>query len=174
MPPAFNTLLAGALNIKTQTCDQIVSRTNPTALSPFTTYPDGICCVWLNCQCCQCAGSPLCSPGAASPQAPSLQTPKADLCSKLGMDLKRTMLLRLARRDPQLHPEDPARREAIYDKYKVGSWPAGPALVPAAWRGTCHLCWCSYAEGQGNKNIKYKHHRVFLVSLQLAIFVVII
>lgn len=45
------------------------------------------------------------------------------MCSKLGMDLKRTMLLRLARRDPKLHPNDPARREAIYDKYKVGSWP---------------------------------------------------
>ncbi|EOA95043.1 39S ribosomal protein L28, mitochondrial, partial [Anas platyrhynchos] len=47
-----------------------------------------------------------------------LGTPKADLGSKLGMDLKRTMLLRLARRDPNLHPDDPARREAIYDKYK--------------------------------------------------------
>ncbi|XP_027324797.1 large ribosomal subunit protein bL28m [Anas acuta] len=47
-----------------------------------------------------------------------LKTPKADLGSKLGMDLKRTMLLRLARRDPNLHPDDPARREAIYDKYK--------------------------------------------------------
>ncbi|XP_021267237.1 39S ribosomal protein L28, mitochondrial [Numida meleagris] len=47
-----------------------------------------------------------------------LKTPKADMCSKLGMDLKRTMLLRLARRDPKLHPDDPARREAIYDKYR--------------------------------------------------------
>ncbi|NXX95119.1 RM28 protein, partial [Centropus bengalensis] len=47
-----------------------------------------------------------------------LKTPKADLCSKLGMDLKRTMLLRLARRDPKLHPDDPARREAIYNKYQ--------------------------------------------------------
>ncbi|XP_010016978.1 PREDICTED: 39S ribosomal protein L28, mitochondrial [Nestor notabilis] len=47
-----------------------------------------------------------------------LKTPKADMCSKLGMDLKRTMLLRLARRDPKLHPNDPARREAIYNKYK--------------------------------------------------------
>ncbi|EHH60012.1 hypothetical protein EGM_11274, partial [Macaca fascicularis] len=41
-----------------------------------------------------------------------------DLCSKFGMDLKRGMLLRLARQDPQLHPEDPERRAAIYDKYK--------------------------------------------------------
>uniref|UniRef100_A0A8V5FTE9 Large ribosomal subunit protein bL28m n=1 Tax=Melopsittacus undulatus TaxID=13146 RepID=A0A8V5FTE9_MELUD len=47
-----------------------------------------------------------------------LKTPKADMCSKLGMDLKRTMLLRLARRDPKLHPDDPAKREAIYNKYK--------------------------------------------------------
>jgi len=40
------------------------------------------------------------------------------------MDLKRTMLLRLARRDPKLHPDDPARREAIYNKYQVGACPA--------------------------------------------------
>ncbi|NXE55683.1 RM28 protein, partial [Casuarius casuarius] len=45
-------------------------------------------------------------------------TPKADMGSKLGMDLKRTMLLRLARKDPKLHPDDPARREAIYHKYR--------------------------------------------------------
>ncbi|KAB0401607.1 hypothetical protein E2I00_007265, partial [Balaenoptera physalus] len=48
----------------------------------------------------------------------SCQTPKEDLCSKFGMDLKRGMLLRLARQDPQLHPDDPDRRVAIYDKYK--------------------------------------------------------
>ncbi|XP_048721912.1 large ribosomal subunit protein bL28m isoform X2 [Caretta caretta] len=47
-----------------------------------------------------------------------LKTPKVDLCSKLGMDLKRTMLLRLARKDPSLHPNDPAKREAIYNKYQ--------------------------------------------------------
>ncbi|KAM7333181.1 hypothetical protein ACRRTK_006501 [Alexandromys fortis] len=41
-----------------------------------------------------------------------------DLCSKFGMDLKRGMLLRLARQDPQLHPDDPERRLAIYEKYK--------------------------------------------------------
>lgn len=52
----------------------------------------------------------------------SCQTPKEDLCSKFGMDLKRGMLLRLARRDPQLHPNDPERRAAIYDKYKVRAW----------------------------------------------------
>jgi len=34
------------------------------------------------------------------------------------MDLKRGMLLRLARQDPQLHPDNPKKRAAIYDKYK--------------------------------------------------------
>uniref|UniRef100_A0A8C6XB98 Large ribosomal subunit protein bL28m n=2 Tax=Elapinae TaxID=42168 RepID=A0A8C6XB98_NAJNA len=47
-----------------------------------------------------------------------LKTPKSELCSKLGMDLKRTLLLRLARKDPSLHPDDPAKREAVYNKYK--------------------------------------------------------
>ncbi|KAM8934179.1 large ribosomal subunit protein bL28m [Pelodytes ibericus] len=48
-----------------------------------------------------------------------LKTPKDDLCSKLGMDLKRAMLLRLASRDPSLHPDDPAKRDQIYNKYKA-------------------------------------------------------
>ncbi|KAJ1097408.1 hypothetical protein NDU88_002527 [Pleurodeles waltl] len=47
-----------------------------------------------------------------------LKTPKEDLNSKLGMDLKRAMLLRLAKRDSNLHPDDPAKREQIYDRYK--------------------------------------------------------
>ncbi|XP_007093711.1 39S ribosomal protein L28, mitochondrial [Panthera pardus] len=47
-----------------------------------------------------------------------LKTPKEDLCSKFGMDLKRGMLLRLARQDPQLHPDNPKKRAAIYEKYK--------------------------------------------------------
>uniref|UniRef100_A0A8C2W3M1 Large ribosomal subunit protein bL28m n=1 Tax=Chinchilla lanigera TaxID=34839 RepID=A0A8C2W3M1_CHILA len=47
-----------------------------------------------------------------------LKTPKEDLCSKFGMDLKRGMLLRLARQDPQLHPDNPEQRMAIYHKYK--------------------------------------------------------
>ncbi|XP_004705827.1 39S ribosomal protein L28, mitochondrial [Echinops telfairi] len=47
-----------------------------------------------------------------------LKTPKVDLCSKFGMDLKRGMLLRLARQDPQLHPDDPERRATIYNRYK--------------------------------------------------------
>ncbi|MBZ3879630.1 39S ribosomal protein L28, mitochondrial [Sciurus carolinensis] len=54
-------------------------------------------------------------------------TPKEDLCSKFGMDLKRGMLLRLARQDPELHPDDPERRAAIYDKYKGFAIPEGEA-----------------------------------------------
>ncbi|CAF88924.1 unnamed protein product, partial [Tetraodon nigroviridis] len=49
-----------------------------------------------------------------------LKTPKEDLNSKLGMDLKRAMLLRLARRSTELYPNDPARRDRVYGKYKVG------------------------------------------------------
>lgn len=74
-------------------------------------------------------------PQHLAPCRDSCQTPKEDLCSKFGMDLKRGMLLRLARQDPQLHPDDPDRRAAIYDKYKVrapaftycSSWAPWPA-----------------------------------------------
>lgn len=47
-----------------------------------------------------------------------LNTPKEDLNSKLGMDLKRAMLLRLARRNAELYPSDPVKREKVYNKYK--------------------------------------------------------
>ncbi|KAM4627767.1 large ribosomal subunit protein bL28m isoform 1-T1 [Polymixia lowei] len=47
-----------------------------------------------------------------------LKTPKEDLNSKLGMDLKRAMLLRLARKDTELYSSDKARREKVYNKYK--------------------------------------------------------
>ncbi|XP_068173916.1 large ribosomal subunit protein bL28m [Antennarius striatus] len=47
-----------------------------------------------------------------------LKTPKEDLSSKLGMDLKRAMLLRLARRNTDLYPNDPVKRQKVYDKYK--------------------------------------------------------
>ncbi|XP_037534156.1 39S ribosomal protein L28, mitochondrial [Nematolebias whitei] len=47
-----------------------------------------------------------------------LKTPSKDLNSKLGMDLKRAMLLRLARRGTELYPDDPAKREIIYNRYK--------------------------------------------------------
>ena len=35
------------------------------------------------------------------------------------MDLKRAMLLRLARKDTQLYPDDAVKREKVYNKYKV-------------------------------------------------------
>ncbi|XP_054457476.1 39S ribosomal protein L28, mitochondrial isoform X1 [Anoplopoma fimbria] len=47
-----------------------------------------------------------------------LRTPKEDLNSKLGMDLKRAMLLRLARRNTELYPSDPVKAEKVYNKYK--------------------------------------------------------
>ncbi|XP_041663938.1 39S ribosomal protein L28, mitochondrial [Cheilinus undulatus] len=47
-----------------------------------------------------------------------LKTSKEDLNSKLGMNLKRAMLLRLARRDKELYPDDPVKREEVYNKYK--------------------------------------------------------
>ncbi|XP_034557750.1 39S ribosomal protein L28, mitochondrial [Notolabrus celidotus] len=47
-----------------------------------------------------------------------LKTPKEDLNSKLGMDLKRAMLLRLARKSTELYPSDPVKREKVYVKYK--------------------------------------------------------
>lgn len=47
-----------------------------------------------------------------------LKTPKEDLNSKLGTDLKRAMLLRLARKNTELYPNDPVKREQIYSKYK--------------------------------------------------------
>ncbi|XP_070685516.1 large ribosomal subunit protein bL28m [Pempheris klunzingeri] len=47
-----------------------------------------------------------------------LKTPKEDLNSKLGMDLKRAMLLRLARKSTELYPDDPVKREKVYEKYK--------------------------------------------------------
>ncbi|KAM4632587.1 large ribosomal subunit protein bL28m isoform 1-T3 [Discoglossus pictus] len=60
-----------------------------------------------------------------------LKSAKEDLNSKLGMDLKRAMLLRLASRDPKLHPNDPAKREEIYSKYKKFEIP----LEEAEWVG---------------------------------------
>lgn len=36
------------------------------------------------------------------------------------MDLKRAMLLRLARQNTELYPSDPIKREKVYNKYKVG------------------------------------------------------
>ncbi|MGH0141884.1 UNVERIFIED_CONTAM: hypothetical protein FKN15_004057 [Acipenser sinensis] len=46
------------------------------------------------------------------------KTPQEDLNSKLGMDLKWAMLLRLACKDTELYPENPAKRETVFNKYK--------------------------------------------------------
>lgn len=56
-----------------------------------------------------------------------LKTPKEDLNSKLGMDLKRAMLLRLANKDTQLYPDDPVKREKVFAKYKHFEVPAEEA-----------------------------------------------
>ncbi|MGH0176200.1 UNVERIFIED_CONTAM: hypothetical protein FKN15_072303 [Acipenser sinensis] len=56
-----------------------------------------------------------------------LRTPQEDLNSKLGMDLKRAMLLRLARKDTELYPENPAKRETVFNKYKEFVIPAEEA-----------------------------------------------
>ncbi|NP_001087550.1 39S ribosomal protein L28, mitochondrial precursor [Xenopus laevis] len=47
-----------------------------------------------------------------------LKTPKEDLNSKVGMDFKRAMLMRLASKDSNLYPNDPSKRDQIYNKYK--------------------------------------------------------
>ncbi|XP_060929214.1 39S ribosomal protein L28, mitochondrial [Limanda limanda] len=47
-----------------------------------------------------------------------LRTPKEDLNSKVGMNLKRAMLLCLVRRNTELYPNDPVKREKVYSKYK--------------------------------------------------------
>ncbi|XP_026148033.1 large ribosomal subunit protein bL28m [Mastacembelus armatus] len=47
-----------------------------------------------------------------------LKTTKEDLNSKLGMNLKRAMLLRLARRETELYPSDPTKRDKVYEKYR--------------------------------------------------------
>ncbi|XP_072319747.1 large ribosomal subunit protein bL28m [Eucyclogobius newberryi] len=56
-----------------------------------------------------------------------LKTPKEDLNSKLGMDLKRAMLLRLARKDQDLYPQDSVKRKKVYTKYKQFEIPAEEA-----------------------------------------------
>lgn len=60
-----------------------------------------------------------------------LKTPKEDLNSKLGMDLKRAMLLRLARKDTELYPDDPVKRDQVYSKYKEFEIP----VEEAEWVG---------------------------------------
>ena len=69
------------------------------------------------------------------------------------MDLKRGMLLRLARQDPQLHPDDPERRAAIYNKYKVRAW---------AW-SSCFL-WASVAGHLASPHAVYLPAQEFVIQ----------
>jgi len=45
-----------------------------------------------------------------------LKTHEVDMCSMLGMKLKREMLLALSRKS--MYPSDPVKRDAVYEKYK--------------------------------------------------------
>ncbi|KAK6975941.1 39S ribosomal protein L28 mitochondrial [Biomphalaria glabrata] len=54
-----------------------------------------------------------------------LKTHEVDLCSKLGMTLKREMLLTLANKS--FYPNDPVKKEKIYNKYKEFIIPAEEA-----------------------------------------------
>ncbi|XP_076446944.1 large ribosomal subunit protein bL28m-like [Babylonia areolata] len=58
-----------------------------------------------------------------------LKTHEVDLCSKLGMDLKREMLVTLAKQS--CYPDDPVRQQEILDKYKEFVIP----LEEAEWIG---------------------------------------
>lgn len=47
-----------------------------------------------------------------------LKTHEADLKSHVGMKLKREMLITLAKKETDLWPNDQAKRDAIYNRYK--------------------------------------------------------
>lgn len=47
-----------------------------------------------------------------------LKTHEVDLRSDIGMQLKREMLVRLAKKDTDLYPEDAEKRETVYNRYK--------------------------------------------------------
>lgn len=46
------------------------------------------------------------------------KTHQVDLCSEIGTQLKREMLVRLAKKDTDLYPDDKEKRELIYNRYK--------------------------------------------------------
>ena len=60
------------------------------------------------------------------------QTHEVDLCSKLGMDLKREMLVTLAKKS--CYPDDPAKQQEILTKYKDFIIPVSPSPCLS------HLC----------------------------------
>ncbi|XP_033111433.1 39S ribosomal protein L28, mitochondrial-like [Anneissia japonica] len=62
-----------------------------------------------------------------------LKTSPEELNSLLGMTLKRHMLLALARKD--MYPDDPAKREKVYNKYKQYEVPEEEAIWVGLTRG---------------------------------------
>lgn len=46
------------------------------------------------------------------------QTPVNELASNLGSKLKRQMLFRLLNKDTEMYPDDPKKREIIFNRYK--------------------------------------------------------
>lgn len=54
------------------------------------------------------------------------------------MDLKRAMLLRLARRNTELYPDDPVKREEVYNKFKVGGGMCWLSIFIS--KGLPHFC----------------------------------
>lgn len=60
------------------------------------------------------------------------------------MDLKRAMLLRLARRNTELYPDDPVKREKVYNKYKVGGMCSLSRFIRT---GLPHFCLFLFSDG---------------------------
>lgn len=60
-----------------------------------------------------------------------LKTHEVDLKSDIGMQLKREMLIRLAKKDTDLYPKDKEKQQVIYNRYKEFAIP----LEEAEWVG---------------------------------------
>jgi len=52
-----------------------------------------------------------------------LKTHEVDLKSDIGMQLKREMLIRLAKKETDLYPNDKNKQEIIYNRYKAFAIP---------------------------------------------------
>ena len=52
-----------------------------------------------------------------------LKTHQVDLKSDIGMELKREMLITLARKETNLYPNDKQKQETIYNRYKAFAIP---------------------------------------------------
>lgn len=60
-----------------------------------------------------------------------LKTPEVDLKSEIGMQLKREMLITLAKKETDLYPNDKSKKDTIYKRYKSFVLP----LEEAEWIG---------------------------------------